>query len=108
MLIKIFRVFFIPYFTSLGVVIGGTIFGSLSSLFIFESPIKIINSILNDIRLWAILVGLGGSFTTIRGLEIGLSGEFTQLAKQGLILSGAFLGSYYGFKLITCIIGEFK
>ncbi|SNX54746.1 YtrH family sporulation protein [Thermoanaerobacterium sp. RBIITD] len=108
MLIKIIRVFCIPYFTSLGVVIGGTIIGSLSSIFIFESPVKIINSILKDIRLWGILVGLGGSFTTIRGLEIGLSGEFTQLAKQGLILLGAFLGSFTGFKIISFLIGEIK
>lgn len=108
MFLKIVKVFCIPYFTSLGVVVGGTIIGSLSSIFIYESPIKIINSILKDIRLWAILVGLGGSFTTIRGLEIGLSGEFTQLAKQGLILFGAFLGSYTGFKIISSILGDIK
>ncbi|ADD02901.1 conserved hypothetical protein [Thermoanaerobacter italicus Ab9] len=108
MIFKVVKVFSIPFFTSMGVVIGGALIGALSAVFTFESPVKIINMILKDIRLWAILVGLGGSFSAIRGLEIGLSGEFTQLAKQAVIILGAFLGSYTGFKIISFIVGDFK
>ncbi|AIS52865.1 sporulation protein [Thermoanaerobacter kivui] len=108
MIFKVIKVFSIPFFTSMGVVIGGTLIGALSAVFTFDSPVKIINMILKDIRLWAILVGLGGSFTAIRGFEVGLSGEFTQLAKQGLIILGAFLGSHAGFIIISFIVGDSK
>ncbi|WP_029688584.1 YtrH family sporulation protein [Thermoanaerobacter sp. A7A] len=108
MIFKAIKVFSIPFFTSMGVVIGGTLIGALSSIFTSDSPIKVINMILKDIRLWAILIGLGGSFSAIRGFEIGLKGEFTQLIKQGLIILGAFLGSYAGFKIISFIVGDLK
>ena len=96
----------IVYFTALGVVLGGSIVGSLGATIVGESPIKIMGQLSQELKLWAVITALGGTFTTLRVIEGGVfEGKISLLIKQFILLTAAFLGAQLGLWLISILTG---
>jgi type III secretory pathway component EscS len=98
--------FLLVFCTSLGVVIGASLIGSLASLLTGNPPIKTMLKLANDIKIWAIAAGIGGTFTTIEILQTGIfEGHFTVVVKQILYLVAAFFGAQIGYSIIIAVVG---
>ncbi|QSQ10331.1 Sporulation membrane protein YtrH [Koleobacter methoxysyntrophicus] len=107
MLIKVLKEFLLPFFTALGVVLGASIIGSLGTLLTFGSPLQTMGNLAKNVRIWALVVAIGGTFSTIRIIESGIfGGEIIALARQVVVILGAFLGSYLGYWIIINIVGS--
>lgn len=105
-LFKLVRIASYPFFTALGVVIGGAIIGSLPGLLLDGRPLRTAYELARGLKLWAMVVAIGGAFPTIRALESSiLGGELLVLGKQLLLLVGAFLGANTGYWLIITLAG---
>ncbi len=96
----------IVFFTALGVVLGGSIVGSLGATIVGESPVKIMGQLSQELKLWAVITALGGTFTTLRVIEGGVfEGKISLLVKQFILLTAAFLGAQLGLWLIAILTG---
>ncbi|MBZ4686742.1 MAG: hypothetical protein PWQ96_1031 [Clostridia bacterium] len=98
--------FLLVFCTSLGVVLGAALIGSLAAVITGGQPIRIMLKIAYEIKIWAIAAAIGGTFTTIEILESGLfEGELRIVIKQLLYFFSAFLGAQLGYSLIAIIAG---
>jgi len=98
--------FLLVFCTSLGVVIGASLIGSLATIITGNPPIKTMLKVASDIRIWAIAAGIGGTFTTLEILQTGLfEGHFTVVIKQLLYLVAAFFGAQVGYSIIVAVVG---
>ncbi|MDN5311766.1 MAG: hypothetical protein PWQ68_739 [Thermoanaerobacteraceae bacterium] len=105
MLTRVFREFLLPFCTALGVVLGGAIIGSISSLITFGSPLETMHTLAKEIRIWALVVAIGGTFSTIRIIESGIfGGQVIALFRQLVVIGGAFCGSCLGYWIIMTLM----
>ncbi|MEJ6949681.1 YtrH family sporulation protein [Natronospora cellulosivora (SeqCode)] len=94
------------FFIALGVVLGGTFIGSIGGIIIHESPIKIMVDIADDLKLYAIICAIGGTFTNLRMLEgVFLKGDLLIILQQFFILLSAFFGAQLGYWIIIVFCG---
>lgn len=94
------------FFIALGVVLGGSFIGSIGGLLIRESPLKIMASIADDIKLYAIICAIGGTFTNLRLLEgVLFRGNLMIIFELFFMLLSAFLGAQLGYWLIIIFCG---
>ncbi|MFW6264678.1 MAG: YtrH family sporulation protein [Bacillota bacterium] len=94
------------FFIALGVVLGGTFIGSIGAIIIRQSPIKIMIDIADDLKLYAIICAIGGTFTNLRMLEgVFLRGDLVIILQQFLILLSAFFGAQLGYWIIIVFCG---
>lgn len=101
-----FNKFLLISFTALGVVLGAALIGSLPSIFTNEPPMKTMLKLAHEIKIWAIVAALGGTFSTIEVMELGLfEGEIRALLQQFLYILGAFMGAQFGYFLIYSLVG---
>jgi len=56
----------LTFFTALGVVVGGSVIGSLATVVSPDSPVHTMLVIAKPIKLWAMVVALGGTFPPSR------------------------------------------
>lgn len=98
--------FLLIFFTALGVVLGAALVGSLAAGFTGQPPVKTMTTLAQDIKIWAIVAAIGGTFTTLEVLELGLfQGEILALIKQLLYLMAGFTGAQVGHFLIISMAG---
>lgn len=96
----------LPFFTALGVIIGGSFIGGLAALFYPESPFYRMQTLAGDVKLWAIVVVIGGTFPTLRALDSGLfGGEVIHLVRQMAVIMAGFLGSQVGYWIVMTVTG---
>ncbi len=89
------------FFIALGVIMGGSLFGALAAALTGQPPFKTMVTIADSIKIWAIAVALGGTFSSFRVLEQGLfKGEIKSLAKQLLYVFFAMGGAQLGYFLL--------
>ncbi|SRR6056297_975583 len=94
------------FFIALGVILGGAFIGSIGGLLINQSPLKVMSDIANDLKLYAIISAIGGTFTNLRILEGGFfQGELLIIIQQFIILVSAYLGAELGYWLIINFCG---
>ncbi len=94
------------FFTSLGVVLGSALVGSLAAVFTGEPPVRTMIKLAYDIKIWAMVAAIGGTFTTLEILQIGLfEGQVLTVVKQLFFLFCAFMGAQMGYFLITVLAG---
>jgi hypothetical protein len=92
--------------TSLGVVLGAALIGSLSVIFTKGAPAKTMLKLAYEIKIWAIVAALGGTFSTIEVVELGLfEGQITALLQQFVYIIGAFMGAQLGYFIIYSLVG---
>ncbi|MEL7563648.1 MAG: YtrH family sporulation protein [Dehalobacterium sp.] len=95
------------FFTSLGVLLGASFIGSIAAILVGYPPVEILVRIAREIKIWAIVAAIGGTFTTIEILQLGIfEGEFRALAKQLFYIISAFAGSHIGYLIIINLVGK--
>lgn len=99
---KIIPVFFI----ALGVVLGGSFIGSVGGILINQPPLKVMVDIADDLKLYAIISAIGGTFTNLRLLEgVLFKGDLLIIIQQFFILLSAFIGAQLGYWIIIVFCG---
>lgn len=95
------------FFIALGVILGGSLFGSLAASLCGEAPLLTLINVAERIKIWAVAIALGGTFSSFRVLEQGLfRGEFKSLVRQFLYIITAMAGAQVGYLLLYLISGS--
>ncbi|MGI5876740.1 MAG: YtrH family sporulation protein [Dethiobacteria bacterium] len=95
------------FFIALGVILGGSVLGSLGSFLAAEQPpFYTILELAEKLKIWALVSALGGTFTAFRVIEIGfLSGQPAEVLKQLALILCAFGGAHTGYLLLKACLG---
>ncbi|MFZ5689602.1 MAG: YtrH family sporulation protein [Bacillota bacterium] len=92
------------FLVAMGVIVGGTLVGSLVTVFSSQFPLKSTASLAARLKLWAMVAALGGTFTALENLEAGFfRWELRLVAKQMLLIFSAFAGAHLGYLLILAL-----
>ncbi len=95
------------FFIALGVVLGGSVFGALAATLTNQPPLKTMMTVADNIKIWAVAVALGGTFSSFRVLEQGLfKGEVRSLVRQLLYVFFAMGGAQLGYIMLCLIKGR--
>lgn len=95
-----------PFFAALGVVLGGAVIGSLATLFSRGSPLATMLLLARNMKMWGILVAIGGTMPTLKIIESGLfDGELSLLLRQMVVILASFAGANVAHWLIVTIAG---
>lgn len=104
---RFFASFIHCFFIAFGVVIGGTILGSVGSFFTGDAPLTAMNRIAQSLKIWAIVAAIGGTFDAIENFQKGfLDGSTMDLFKQVFIIIAAMLGVKSASLIISWITNE--
>lgn len=102
-----FPAFFNSYFIAFGVMFGGSLIGGLASFITGEPLLTEISKIARDLRIWAIIAAIGGTFDTVYSFEKGfLESETMVLFKQLLLILSAMGGAKTAALIISWITQE--
>ncbi len=94
------------YLTALGVVIGASLIGSMAAIVANDRPIRTMIKIAEEIKIWALVAAIGGTFSSIEIFETSIfQGEFSLIVKQLFYIISAFAGAHSGYILITNMAG---
>ncbi len=97
------------FFTALGVMLGASIIGSLAAVLVGEPPIGTMLKLAKEIKIWAIVAAIGGTFSTFEVLESGLfQGEVRAVVKQLIYIVSALAGAQFGHYLLLTISGDYR
>jgi hypothetical protein len=98
---RFFAAFIHCFFIALGVILGGSIIGSIGEFATGDSPLSSMTRIAERLRIWAIVAAIGGTFDAIANVERSLFGGSTfDLLKQVLLIISAMGGVKVGMTLI--------
>jgi len=101
--------FILIFFTAMGVLLGATLVGSLAAVMVREPPLGTMLRLAREMKIWAVVAAIGGTFSTIEILESGfLKGEITAVLKQIFFIVSAMGGTHLGYLIILAIAGEGK
>ncbi|AGB40379.1 hypothetical protein Halha_0384 [Halobacteroides halobius DSM 5150] len=96
----------IVFFISLGIILGGSLIGSIGATLAKESPLKSMRELSKELKLWAVVISIGGTFSNLKLFEGGLlEGEILLVVKQFILLITGFLGAQLGIWIITILTG---
>ncbi len=106
MFLRMFREILLAFASSLGVILGGTILGAVAAFFTKIPPGAHMRDMARVLRMWAVVVAIGGTFPTLRVIESGLfSGQFFALLRQLALIISALLGASLGYWIILTLTG---
>lgn len=92
------------FFVSFGVVVGASVFAGVGALLTNNPPLKAMLDIAGSIKLWAMAIALGDTFSSYAVIEKGLfAGEFKSMLKQGVYVLTALIGANLGYHVIKLI-----
>lgn len=92
------------FLTALGMIIGGTLIGSISATLFGFGPLRIMSGLAKDLKIWAAVAAIGGSFSSLQTLESGiLEGQVRLVIKQLGFMVAAFAGAHLGYIIILAI-----
>lgn len=97
------------FFTAMGIILGASLLGSFAAVLLKEPPMSTMLKLAREIKIWAIVAAIGGTFSTFEIIESGLfKGEVRQLIKQLLYIFFAIIGTQAGYYLIFILAGKGK
>ncbi|MBA4541597.1 MULTISPECIES: YtrH family sporulation protein [Thermoactinomyces] len=95
----------LDFLIALGVVLGGVILGGIGAFITDEYPMFRMVRLAEQLKIWAMVAAIGGTFDTIKNFEITIMGGQLNLAFQQLIfIISAFLGAHAGTLLVRWLI----
>jgi len=93
----------------MGIVLGSSLLGSFAAVLVKEPPMSTMLKLAKEIKIWAIVAAIGGTFSTFEIIESGLfKGELRPLVKQLLYIFVAIVGTQFGYCLIFFLSGKGK
>ena len=96
----------LAFFTALGVILGGALIGSLPGFLTPEPPFYRMQKLATDMKLWAVVVALGGTWPTLRAVDSGLfQGDVAALVRQGMTIAASLCGAQVGYWIIFTLTG---
>ncbi len=91
----------LDYFIALGVVLGGSLLGGVGAFLADRAPMDAMLGLSEQLKIWALVAALGGTFDTIRAFETNiLGGQIGQVGQQLIFVLSAFFGAHTGTLLI--------
>ncbi|MDD3269773.1 MAG: YtrH family sporulation protein [Syntrophomonadaceae bacterium] len=97
------------FFTALGIILGSSLLGSLAAILVREPPIGTMLKLAQEIKIWAIVAAIGGTFSTFEIFQSGLfQGELRPVVKQLIYILCALAGTQAGYYLLLIISEEGK
>nr|WP_285853768.1 YtrH family sporulation protein [Oceanobacillus luteolus] len=101
---RFFAAFIHCFFIAFGVILGGSVIGSIGDFATGDPPLSSMTRIADRLRIWAIVAAIGGTFDAIANVERGLFGGSTfDLLKQVLLIVSAMGGVKVGLTIIEWI-----
>ncbi|MDC3415755.1 YtrH family sporulation protein [Aquibacillus salsiterrae] len=95
------------YFIALGVVMGGSIIGSIGAFATGEPPLTLMGRIAKGLRIWAVVAAIGGTFDAISNFEKGIfEGSTIDIFKQILLIITAMGGVQTALLILEWLIQE--
>lgn len=95
------------YFIALGVLLGGAIIGGIGAFLIGQPPLTSMYRFALDLKIWAVVSAIGGTFDTFYTVERGLFlGETRDIVKQFFLILSAIGGAQTGVTIITWLTQE--
>jgi len=92
------------FLVAFGVVIGASVFAGLSAILSNRPPLEAMMDIAGSIKIWAMAIALGDTFSSFKVIEKGLfQGEFLSIIKQGVHVVTALLGANAAYGYIRLI-----
>ncbi len=94
------------FFTAFGLMLGGVLVGTLAAVVVQEPPLATMQRLSREIRIWAVVAAIGGTFSTIEILESGiLKGEIMAVFKQVFYIISSTAGTHLGHLIIQAAAG---
>jgi len=94
------------FFTALGLILGASLVGSLGAVVARQPPTGTMLRLAQEIKIWAIVAAIGGTFSTIEIIESGIfQGDVVGLIKQIFYVLSSLAGAQFGYYMITILIG---
>ncbi len=92
------------FLIAFGVIIGASFFAGIGALINNHPPLKTMIDVVRSIKIWAVAVGLGGTFASFQIIEKGLlKGEIRAVIKQLAYIIAAFTGSNCGYMIVLLL-----
>ncbi|MCX7711322.1 MAG: YtrH family sporulation protein [Clostridia bacterium] len=92
------------FLVSFGVILGASIFAGIGAVISDHPPLKTMLDIAGSIKVWAVAVALGGTFSSFEIIEKGIfNGEMRTTLKQAVYVVMALFGANAGFNVIKLI-----
>ncbi|NLM76143.1 MAG: sporulation protein [Clostridiaceae bacterium] len=89
------------FLIAFGVVIGASVFAGIGAILTDQPPLKTMLDLAGSIKIWAMAVALGDTFSSFAAIEKGLfEGEFRSIIKQAIMVLTAIFGSNTGYYFI--------
>ncbi|HHX76827.1 MAG TPA: sporulation protein [Firmicutes bacterium] len=94
------------FFIAFGMVTGGALLGSLSTLLTRQPPLNTMADLADKLKIWGLVAALGGTFPALKAIETGfLGGHLESVVKQLLLLTSAFSGAHAAYIFILYLSG---
>jgi len=92
------------FFIAFGVIIGGCMIGGLGAFLVSNPPFSEMNKLAQNMKIWAVVTAIGGTFDTIENLERGfLNGSPSEVIKHILLIASAMIGAHSAGMIIQWI-----
>lgn len=89
------------FFVAFGVVFGAAMLAGVSSVITMQPPATTMRVLAENVKIWAVVVAVGGSIDPIRVIEYNIQeGYLSPAFKQILFILFAFAGAYSGTELV--------
>ncbi len=96
----------LDFFVAFGVVLGASMLAGIGAVLTLQPPSFYMLRISETIKLWAVVVAIGGAIDPFRVIESNfLDGNLNPAIKEILYMAAAFIGAHIGTKLIGWICG---
>jgi hypothetical protein len=92
------------FLIAFGVIIGASVFAGIGAIITDHPPLKAMLDLAGSIKIWAMAVALGDTFSSFVAIEKGLfQGEIKSILKQAVYVLTAILGANTGYIFIKLI-----
>ena len=106
--IGFFPTFIESYFIALGVILGGALIGGIAAFLTGQPPLTAVYRLSTDLRIWAIVAAIGGTFDAVYTFERGIfNAETRDIFKQLLIILSSLGGAQTGALIINWLTQEY-
>ncbi len=92
------------FLVSFGVIVGASMFAGIGAVINDHPPMKTMLDIAGSVKVWAVAIALGGTFSSFQIIEKGLfRGEIRSIAKQAVYVLAAVTGANSGLNFVKLL-----